>query len=593
MRVYGRRKGISVLAISGTYVVQLAFDVTAAKRKGLLGFAIHRQDHTEDEQYWLRGFKTFKQTFPNPSPGSLVSTLEHPVQGFLWGDYTAKPDHKYTYTVVPMYGQPKNLKEGPRVVITIETPGNDMDETHTIVFNRGVAGSQAYARRFGNVSPRNIKDPKKQAAAYRWLSRGLEEAILAFIGQAKSKKYGLRASVYEFNWAPVLDAFKKAHDQGADVRIIYDRRKRGPFEATEKAAEKAGLLNLDAHGGGKVMIRRETNSAISHNKFIVLLENGKPTQVWTGSTNYTEGGIFGQSNVGHQIRDENIAQAYFDYWTRLSVDPEFKDIRTGNDAANTIPRNLPPNDSLSAIFSPQGSLRALEWYGERMDGAKQTLGFTAAFGISKTLAPILLEQKPYLRYIMVESEGSKRVPKATPENPNPKSQFETFQEIEALKNNRVAMGSYLKTAEDDALGGELHRFVSEGLTGLNVHVRYLHTKYMFADPLTRQPLVISGSANFSDASTRKNDENMVVIRGNTNVADSFFGEFMRLFNHFYFRTVIQRHAAMQANEAVKSEPYLDPDDSWTDAYFTEGTDKYMERKLYVQGMKGLPDTNKG
>lgn len=592
MRVYGRKSGISVLGISGPYVVQLAFDVTDAKRKGLLGFGIHRQDHTENEQYWLRGFKTFEKTFPNPPPGSLVSTMEHPVQGFLWGDYTAKINHKYSYTVVPFYGTPQNLKEGPRVVITIRTPGNQMDETHTIVFNRGVAGSQAYARRFGNVSPREIEDPKKQKDAYQWLSRGLEEAILAYIGQAKGKKFALRASVYEFNWAPVLNAFKQAHDSGADVKIIYDRRTRGPFEATEKAAKKAGLLDLDAHSGGKVMIRRETNSAISHNKFIVLLENGKPTQVWTGSTNFTEGGIFGQSNVGHQIRDETLAQAYLDYWTRLSSDPDYSQIRPGNDAANAIPAALPPDDSLSAIFSPQGSLRALQWYGERMDGAEQTLGFTAAFGISQTLAPTLLEEKPYLRYVMVESEGSKRVPKPTAANPNPKSQFQTFQEIEALKNNRIAIGSFLKKAPE-VMGSELHRWASESLTGLNVHVRFLHTKYMFADPLTDQPLIISGSANFSGASTTNNDENMVVVRGNTNVADSFFGEFMRLFNHFYFRSVVERLEEMQANQPVKSKPYLEPNDAWTDPYFAAGTTKSMERKLYAEAMKGLPDTNPG
>ena len=50
----------------------------------------------------------------------------------------------------------------------------------------------------------------------------------------------------------------------------------------------------------------------------------------------------------------------------------------------------------------------------------------------------------------------------------------------------------------------------ETLTGLNDHVNYLHTKYMLVDPLSDDPVVISGSANFSNASSVDNDENMLV-----------------------------------------------------------------------------------
>jgi phosphatidylserine/phosphatidylglycerophosphate/cardiolipin synthase-like enzyme len=44
---------------------------------------------------------------------------------------------------------------------------------------------------------------------------------------------------------------------------------------------------------------------------------------------------------------------------------------------------------------------------------------------------------------------------------------------------------------------------------------------MLVDPLCDDPLIITGSANFSDASTTKNDENMLVIRGDTRVADIY------------------------------------------------------------------------
>ena len=50
-------------------------------------------------------------------------------------------------------------------------------------------------------------------------------------------------------------------------------------------------------------------------------------------------------------------------------------------------------------------------------------------------------------------------------------------------------------------------------------------------------MVVTGSANFSEASTQENDENMLVIRGDPRVADIYFTEFNRLFNHYYFRSV--------------------------------------------------------
>lgn len=66
MRRPAKNGSISVFAVAGTYVVVLGLDATDRVRKDLLGFAIHRTDNTEKEQYWLLGFRTFKETHPNP-----------------------------------------------------------------------------------------------------------------------------------------------------------------------------------------------------------------------------------------------------------------------------------------------------------------------------------------------------------------------------------------------------------------------------------------------------------------------------------------------------------------------------------------------
>jgi phosphatidylserine/phosphatidylglycerophosphate/cardiolipin synthase-like enzyme len=75
------------------------------------------------------------------------------------------------------------------------------------------------------------------------------------------------------------------------------------------------------------------------------------------------------------------------------------------------------------------------------------------------------------------------------------------------------------------------------LTGFNKN-QYIHDKFMLVDPLGDDPIVVTGTANFSGPSQYANDENMVVIRGNKRVADIYFGEFMRIFDHLYSRYIV-------------------------------------------------------
>jgi phosphatidylserine/phosphatidylglycerophosphate/cardiolipin synthase-like enzyme len=76
---------------------------------------------------------------------------------------------------------------------------------------------------------------------------------------------------------------------------------------------------------------------------------------------------------------------------------------------------------------------------------------------------------------------------------------------------------------------------------------------MLIDPLGDEPIVISGSANFSETSTVSNDENMLIIRGNKRVADIYLGEFMRLWHHYRFRFIV--NAKAEENNAGTDRAY--------------------------------------
>ena len=154
MRSVNTNGPLSVQAVAGPYVVLLGINMKETEKNGVLGFGIQRRDLDSNEgPAWLLGFKSFRQA--SVPPGKRVPTNQHPIQGFLWGDYAALKDHRYSYRIVAMRGQPGNLHESDEVSISVQME-REKKEGHEVYFNRGVAGSQAYVRRFGDKKPDEI-----------------------------------------------------------------------------------------------------------------------------------------------------------------------------------------------------------------------------------------------------------------------------------------------------------------------------------------------------------------------------------------------------------------------------------------------------
>jgi hypothetical protein len=55
---------LTMRAFAGTHVVLLGWSMTKLKSRRVLGFAVHRTDHTEGEAFWLDGIKVFEETDP-------------------------------------------------------------------------------------------------------------------------------------------------------------------------------------------------------------------------------------------------------------------------------------------------------------------------------------------------------------------------------------------------------------------------------------------------------------------------------------------------------------------------------------------------
>jgi hypothetical protein len=556
---------LDVRAIGGLHVVTLAWDFAAgqeAKREGLLGFAIEREELAEGlvvERYFLRGIKRFKFKDEGVPPGTPMPTSEHPIQTFQWGDYTAKAATSYRYRVVPVYGQPKllTLDDASATAVAITTEAEEGagagvgPARHDVFFNRGVAGSQAYARKFGKTKPDETQPTSTQMA---WLSRGLFEALVGFIGLAAGEDaadYRLRAMLYEFRYLPVGKAFGAARRAGADVAIRYEAQ-------TYKEENEAMIAKARIKG---ICVPQKSRDGIRHNKFIVLVHRETPVAVWTGSTNISAGGIFGHSNVGHVIWDEALAQRYLDYWERLA-DPAITraPLKAANLQAETTPAPsaAPPTDRALTLFSPRdekGDDTTLHWYAHLLGSAQRVACMTFAFNLDDFFQDVLLQVDDTLRYAVFDKTLDTAVE----------------DQIDHIHNTVIAAGAKLST-------GDMENFVGEVLTGFNRNY-YIHDKFLLVDPLGDDPIVVTGSANFSRPSQVTNDENMLVIRGNTRVGDIYFGEFMRIFDHLYARYIVAK--LKLAGRGDPEAGFLKEDASeWVPAHFGAGR-KGLRRRYFM------------
>lgn len=561
MRAKAHSAALKLAAYAGTYVVVLAWDTRNGEppaRPDLLGFALERTEldaqGAEVERYWMRGIKRFKDKDKGLPPGTPVSTADHPIQSFQWADYTAQAGTRYRYRVVPVYGTVKHTRLDAAAAVTLEITaepthapdGPAQQPRHDVFFNRGVIGSQAYAREFGNSQP-DAEQP--QSREMRWLSRGLFEALTGFIGRARDGMK-LRAALYEFHYLPVANAFMQAIEAGADVKIVYDDV--SSYKAQNRATLEAA--GLSEYGAG---IGRTVSEGIRHNKFIVLLDGDTPVAVWTGSTNISPGGIFGHANVGHIVWDRRVAALYLAYWERLAANLTPTKLRAPNRADTPLPAGKPPKRSVTPLFSARDAKdgnETLDWYAARLAEAKELSCMTFAFNIDPAFQLVYQAQNDVLRYLVKD---------------DPLSGDES---LGADRDTIFAAGAYLPE-------GALANFLSERSNPLNRN-RYIHNKFMLVDPLGRDPLVITGSANFSKPSQRINDENMLVIRGDTRVADIYFGEFMRVFDHHYARYIVKLlsdQGRADPNAGYLKEQAAD----WLPAHFNPASYKSKRRRYFA------------
>ena len=574
MRVARQSNGLSVFAIAGTRVILIALNCDAARTAGLRGFSFQR-GVAGGVKTFLLGKKAFKAHLKAGDPHAKFPTNTDPIQSFLWSDEAARPGTQYDFTIAALYGTPNALTAHASVDFSITTEVED-DGKSAVYFNRGAIASQAFAENFGNkvltdTERSDIKLPETQ-----FLSRGLVEGFLKYVDDTKPGE-GLRVVAYEHDYPLVLNAFKKAHDRGVDIQIVYDGTQ---GDKAKKAREASGLAAIRP----TIMFARTRQKTIAHNKFIVRLDAAtKPVAVWTGSTNFTSSGFLGQTNVGHVVHDGGVAKHYLDFFTDLKGDPEPSDAVKAALALSPNPPNLVGKNSITTIYSPRGADRMLNWYGQRVGDATTCVMFTGAFGVDDhVLAPMALATKAN-NYLLLEKPPGDAIKAAKKNNPGGLniSFGAVLGQVQAVTGKNVKGKPIAKRARAPEF--ELDKwFLKEELERRNDQgfVFYVHTKVLLVDPLSNDPLVCTGSANYSSNSQKSNDENMLLIRGDTRVADIYLTEFDRLFRHFFFRDVANAAARAGKDPQAEKAAILDETDAWSAPYFKAGDPKARRREMF-------------
>lgn len=413
-----------------------------------------------------------------------------------------------------------------------------------------------------------------------YLAGNAIDFLLELLKEAEgSSKAELKMALYELSDQQLVDEISKA---GKKVHLILSNSSKDDktgWDATDAAARKRlHGEHLDIHD------RMFNNGHIGHNKFAVLLENGKPQKVLTGSTNWTSTGLCGQSNNAMIIDSPQVAGIFSEYWDRLLEDTN---TFTEPDPLNESTRNkqgpeLRKENAAPPELSSVGKSQVKAWFSPnttRTTKGTQTppdLGdlfsmmrkasdaiFFAVFMPSQSGKTSIIEQainlglndSSLLVYGAVSDPTAmpNYVPPERGSNPDdrtpPPATFDT-------DNVHIVRAAAL--VENDIVGN----FESELLKAGHA---IIHDKIVVVDPLSENGFVAMGSHNMGFKASYENDENMLIVSHNPELVQAYAVHVLDVYDHYRFRAV-QYQMEQEGKHAF--EGFLSLDSKWLEKSIT-------------------------
>lgn len=534
---------LSVTAIANVDDVVIAWK-TDRKIPHCLGFALQRSAAGEDPVY-LTTEVPFRGS-PVPAAGTAEPSTVWPIQRFVWTDHNAPSKLAGRYTVVAMVGTETDLVPGESGM------------------------SEAVTRQSGS-SPGYTFFPNRGVVAAPWIERALQAVIDASPAPKPTASNVLASAIAETGnpireelAGPVLDALRTQFSQAADADedlylALYELRDdelielliaggprihlilaNGSFSPANPDPNKPAADRLEA-AGIDVTRRLVSSGHFAHNKFIVFTRAGAPTRVWTGSTNWTPTGLCTQSNNAIVVDDAQLASGYLAYWNRLKS------------AGSNYPAGLAATDS-AATTAGNPATRA--WFAPVTDyvdladaraliGAAEQGALFLMFrpGNTDTLVDdleALHTRGLFIRGVVNDDFlGTNTAPT-----------------IKFFDSQANVTGGDPELILPDHLRNPVGPFEAEvGVQGV-----LIHSKVIVLDPFGDHPVVMTGSHNLGQKASRMNDDNLLIVQGQSGLAAEYAVYTMNVYDHYKWRYErgVRAAAGAGAGAAAPAAPAAAP-----------------------------------
>jgi phosphatidylserine/phosphatidylglycerophosphate/cardiolipin synthase-like enzyme len=530
---------------------------------GCLGFRITRIDSATGAREVLPAWVGFKgQENPEWRPRD---TSEWPVQKFSWRDLTATPGQTFRYEIVPMLRDvdgndlrltPDPAPENALLTNEVRLTKSFADGAVTACFNNGILSTQFLAHTLLDVAsgPGGWKDAfldrikRRNSKLRRKMAGDVLPLMLSLLDRARDTPgSSIYAALYELSDGELIGRLQN----NAAVHLILSNA--GKDDRTNADARR----KLHASAICEIIDRdvSQLGDNIAHNKFLVYVGPQGPEAVFTGSTNWTANALCAQSNNAVLIEDPTVAQAYLDYWNRLKDDTTEDGqghmgdaLRSGNAAAAVD--DAPVADtgtSLTVWFSPNTKEH------ERRTSSPEPADLGEVFRVMEAAEKLILFAvfQPGFPSVVTKALDLQRQTAGTA---NPLLVHGVVSTKSALPKGRKEQGQHgaavalvgtgdaldpiavPATAINDPVGA----FERELLSAGNAIV---HDKIVVVDPLGANPVVVTGSHNLGYKASYRNDENLLIFRGDRDLAVAYAVHVLDLYDHYRFRYVQSRLGA--------------------------------------------------
>jgi phosphatidylserine/phosphatidylglycerophosphate/cardiolipin synthase-like enzyme len=358
----------------------------------------------------------------------------------------------------------------------------------------------------------------------------------------KHKNLTIFAALYELKQTDLIEKLKKL---GKRANVILAN---GAFKKSRQDMNKNSRKEL-RKAKVKVFDRIVGSKHFAHNKFLVICNNKKPLDVWSGSTNWTPGGLFSQVNNGIYIKNNPaLAKHYINEWEALKeAESEYtQDLFDANEEAKEA-------GDIKVWFSPTENMGDLNEAGKLMEKAENGILFLMFNpGPRNTLFNKVIElQKDedlYIHGIINQDPGA------------------------SVKNPLIFFhrGEQVKTDWNSILPKKINKAFSFWYPESGSGFVTIHSKVIVIDPFGKNPVVITGSNNLGPKASGKNDENLLIIH-NRRLAEEYAVNIMSVYEHYRWR-----YSLFHKNTKFKG---LTRDKRWMKNYMNSS--RFSELKFWM------------